>query len=95
LQVYSRKPFDVNVANSGDAMNAYRTRFWIESALSMLTGALAGLTLVWRDWIEATTGFSPDRGGGSFEWSIVAALATVSIASALLARRELHRIDPV
>jgi hypothetical protein len=72
-------------------MHGYRTRFWIESALCALAGFAAALTLVWRDWIEATTGFDPDRRNGSFEWLVVAALATFAIAFALLARGERRR----
>jgi hypothetical protein len=68
-----------------------RIRFWWESATAALTGFLAIVTLAWPDWIEETTGFSPDRHNGSFEWLIVAALAGVSIVSASLARAERRR----
>jgi hypothetical protein len=76
-------------------MNGYRIRFWVESVTAALSGFLAIITLAWRDWIEATTGFSPDRHNGSFEWLLVAGLAVVSITCALLARAERRlRVDP-
>jgi hypothetical protein len=36
-----------------------RKRFWIESAAAVACGALAVVTLFWRDWIEVT-GWDPD-----------------------------------
>jgi hypothetical protein len=35
--------------------------FRIEVSLAVLTGLLGVLTIFWRDWIEALTGWSPDR----------------------------------
>jgi hypothetical protein len=32
------------------------------------------LTIFWPDWIEALTGYDPDRHDGSVEWLIVIAL---------------------
>jgi hypothetical protein len=72
-----------------------RIRFWLESATAALTGFLAIVTFAWPDWIEATTGFSPDRHNGSFEWLLVAGLAAVSIASASFARAERRRRSAV
>ena len=37
----------------------------IEVSLAVLTGILGVLTLLWRDWIEALTGWSPDHHSGS------------------------------
>lgn len=71
--------------------NAVRKRFWLEAGLAMLTGALAIITLFWRDWIEALTGFDPDHHNGSLEWAIVAGLAVISIIVALAARAEWRR----
>ena len=62
--------------------------FWIEVGLAVLSGLLALLTLVSREWIELIFGFEPDRGSGLFEWLIVAALAAVTIMFGLLARAE-------
>jgi DNA-binding NarL/FixJ family response regulator len=69
------------------------TRFWVEAGLAALCGFLAILTLVTRDWIEALTGFDPDRNIGSFEWTIVAALLLVCILSAIAARADWHRLN--
>ena len=68
-----------------------RTRFWAEAVLASAGGLLAVLTLFWRDWIEATTGFDPDRHNGSLEWVIVAGLFLISAAVGLAARAEWRR----
>ena len=71
----------------GPAQRSLPTRFWIETALAALIGALSVLTLVWRDWLEVW-GVDPDHHDGSVEWLIVAALFAVSAALAVSARRE-------
>ena len=63
-------------------------RFWIEAVLSVVSGCLFALTLVWRDWIEGTTGYDPDRHSGSAEWAIVTMLLVVTVVFGLLARTE-------
>jgi hypothetical protein len=68
-----------------------RARFWIEAGLASLCGFLAILTLFQHDWIEALTGFDPDRHDGSFEWIIVAGLLLVCALFAFAARVEWHR----
>lgn len=68
-----------------------RARFWLEAGLASVCGFLAVLTLFWRDWIEALTGFSPDRHDGSFEWLIVAGLLVVCVLVGLAARTEWSR----
>lgn len=68
-----------------------RARFWLETSLSSLCGVLAVLTLWWRDWIEALTGFDPDHHSGSVEWAIVAGLALLCIAVSFVARAEWRR----
>ena len=62
--------------------------FRIEATLAVLTGALGVVTAVWPDWIEAATGWDPDRHNGSVEWAMVTALLPASLSLALLARRE-------
>lgn len=66
------------------------TRFWIETVLAAITGALSVLTLLWRDWLEVW-GVDLDHHDGSVEWLIVAALFAVSAALAVSARREWRR----
>jgi DMSO/TMAO reductase YedYZ heme-binding membrane subunit len=68
-----------------------RTRFWFESALTLASGFLLGLTLVWRDWIEAVLHVDPDRHNGSLEGIIAAALCSLTLALGLLTRSEWRR----
>jgi hypothetical protein len=71
-----------------------RTRFWLEVGLTSLCGFAAVLTLFWRDWIEALTGFDPDHHSGSLEWLIVAALFTSCVLVGFAARAEWRRPQP-
>ncbi len=62
-------------------------RAWLETALALCAGGLGLLTIFWHDWIEALTGWDPDHGNGSVEWTVVVGLLTAAIAMGLLARR--------
>jgi len=62
----------------------------IEIVLSVLLGAVTILTAVWPTWIEGVSGFDPDGGNGTAEWWIVAVLAAITVATAVLARRDLR-----
>ncbi len=64
-----------------------RTRFWPQTGLAILSGALFVLTLVRRDWLEAF-GLDPDHHDGGMEWLIVGALGLVCVTSVLIARLE-------
>jgi DMSO/TMAO reductase YedYZ heme-binding membrane subunit len=68
-----------------------RARFWVESVTGSACGMLAMLTVFWRGWIEALTGYDPDHLNGSFEWAIVVALLVVCAAAGSLARAEWRR----
>lgn len=68
-----------------------RYAFRLELALSILSGALAILTAIWRDWIERIFHADPDAGSGGLEWAIVFALALVAIAVAAHARKSYVR----
>jgi hypothetical protein len=59
----------------------------LETALSILTGFLAVLTIFWHDWIETVTGTDPDHHNGSVEWLIIVGLAVACVVLALGARR--------
>jgi hypothetical protein len=64
--------------------------FRIEVSLAVLTGVLGVITIFWRDWIEALTGWSPDQHSGSAEFGLVAVLLIASVMCGALARRT-HR----
>lgn len=68
-----------------------RARFWIEIGLTITSGFLLALTIVWRDWIEIIFKVDPDENSGSLEWLIVIALVVTTVAFALLARSEWQR----
>lgn len=64
-----------------------RRRFWVEAALSSVTGLLFVVTLFWHHWLEVF-GFDPDHGDGTVEWVMVSGLALMSVASGVTARIE-------
>jgi len=66
--------------------------FRIEVALAVLTGVLGVLSLFWRDWIEALTGWSPDRHSGSVEFGLIAVLLITSVSCAAVARSTRRRL---
>ena len=73
-------------------MQRNRTLLYVELALAAISGVMLVVTLAWRDWIEEVFGVDPDRGNGSLEWAIVVALALLTVAFGLAARRELKRL---
>ncbi len=75
--------------------SAVRARFWLEAALASLSGFLAVLTVFRGDWIEALSGFEPDRHSGSFEWAIVAGLLLLSVTAGVAACVEWRRAHAV
>jgi hypothetical protein len=62
-------------------------RVRLEAAIAVLAGALGILTLFWRDWIEALTGWDPDHHNGSAEWLVVAVLLAVAAVMGTVSRR--------
>lgn len=68
-----------------------RYRFWLESILGSITGAVAVVTIFWHDWIEAIFGVDPDKGNGSAEWLVVLILLVFTVALATGARLEWRR----
>jgi hypothetical protein len=68
-------------------MTPSKFRAALESAIALLSGSLGLVTIFWRDWIEALTGWDPDHHSGTAEWLIVATLLAVSVAMGLAARR--------
>jgi len=68
-------------------LKASDIRVWLEIAVASCAGVLGILTIFWRDWIEALSGWDPDQHSGGVEWVVVAALLAVAVAMGLLARR--------
>jgi hypothetical protein len=66
--------------------------FRIEVSLAVLTGFLGVLTLFWRDWIEALTGWSPDHHSGSVEFGLISVLFIASVSCAAVARRTYRQL---
>ena len=71
--------------------NALRRRFWLETAMAIVTSILFVITLVQRDWIEIVFGVDPDNRNGTLEWLIVGALLVVTITLFTLASYEWRR----
>ena len=71
--------------------NAMRRRFWLETAMAMITSMVFVITLVRNDWIEIAFGVDPDSTNGTLERLIVGVLVVVSITLYALASYELRR----
>lgn len=72
-----------------------RRLFWIEAGLATITALSAFITAIAPDWIEFVSGWDPDRGDGSAEWLVVAALSLVTVVLIVAARKEWRRISAV
>jgi uncharacterized membrane protein YhaH (DUF805 family) len=84
-----------DTAVKGNAMarrgRSLRSRFWVDAVCSTATAVLLVVSLISREWIEALTGFDPDRRSGVLEWLIVVVLAVVSLGLGFGARYEWRR----
>lgn len=69
-----------------------RGRFYVESVIGAVAGALAVLTVFGRDWIEVS-GWDPDHHDGKAEWVVVGVLLGVALVLSLVARREWLRLS--
>lgn len=54
-------------------------RFWGAACAGAAAVALALVTLVSRDWIEAFSGVNLDHGNGELEWLVVGALSCSAV----------------
>jgi hypothetical protein len=66
-------------------MKDSRLLVWLEVGIACFAGALGIITAFWHDWIEALTGWDPDRHNGGIEWVIVMVLLAISVAAGSLA----------
>jgi hypothetical protein len=71
----------------GVTVRGSKTRVRVEMAITAVAGILGILTVFWRDWIEALTGWDPDQHNGGAEWLIVAGLLAVAAVMGLVTRR--------
>jgi hypothetical protein len=62
-----------------------RFRAWLTTVMSLTSLALAGLTAVAPDWIEAVFHLSPDAGSGSVEVGSALAFLVAAVVSGLAA----------
>lgn len=61
------------------------------TALAVVSGLLAALTVISPEWIEAILGVDPDGGNGIAEWAVVGICGLVAVTCSLLARVEWRR----
>jgi hypothetical protein len=69
-----------------------RRRLRIEAILASVSAALFVLTLVFPEWIEATTGLEPDSGSGALELVVAGAFLVAAVVSGVLAHRNQRRL---
>jgi hypothetical protein len=68
-----------------------RQRFWVETALGIMSAAILVITMLWKDWIEIVFRIDPDAGSGAVEWAFVLAALAATITFSVLARSEWRR----
>lgn len=66
----------------------------VETIGAGLSAIMFVVTVLWPDWIEAVTGWSPDGGSGALEWGIALAFALSAVTLGLLARRHRRLASP-
>ena len=66
-----------------------------EAVLALLAALLGLLTMLLPDWIEASTGWSPDYGNGSLEAVLVWLPIAAAVALVVLSRRSWRRYREV
>jgi hypothetical protein len=87
-----RQPVPLSLSElDGGVAVPMRRRFWTEAGLGVLSGITLAATLLWHDWIELIFVVEPDGGDGTFEWLVVALLASVTVGCFLVARTEWRR----
>lgn len=69
-------------------MSLSKFRAGLESVIALAAGILGVTTIFWHDWIEALTGWDPDRHNGTAEWLVVVTLLMVAALAGVAARRD-------
>jgi len=67
------------------AQGPFRSRFWLESALALISAVCLVATLLRPDWIELIIGLDPDASGGGLELGVSLGLGIIALASAVAA----------
>jgi hypothetical protein len=67
---------------------APKIRFTLELLTAIVAIVFLVASLISPDWIERTTGFSPDNDSGGFEWGLSLGAVAVFVVASWLARRE-------
>jgi hypothetical protein len=69
-----------------------RRRGRIQVGLAAVAAALAVLSAVLPEWIEALFGVEPDAGNGAAEWAIVLGLLVVAVVLGARGRSDLRSL---
>jgi hypothetical protein len=85
---------DVAREHLGGELRHSKVRVQLEMAVALCAGILGILTIFWRDWIEALTGWNPDQHNGGMEWIVVGVFLAVAVAMGLAACRHWKLLTP-
>ena len=73
-------------ASKRSVADRYRLLSRVSAWTAIAAAALAVVTMVDAEWIEAVFGVDPDGGSGALEWGLARGLGIVAAASALVSR---------
>ena len=73
-------------ASKRSVADRYRLLSRVSAWTAIAAAALAVVTMLDAEWIEAVFGVDPDGGSGALEWGLALGLGIVAAASALVSR---------
>lgn len=73
-------------ASKRSVADRYRLLSRVSAWTAIAAAALAVVTMVDAEWIEAVFGVDPDGGSGALEWGLALGLGLAAAASALVSR---------